>query len=243
MLIRDFLFIFYFLSCVSGWENPSLSLSPHLTSLKRASSSFTPLSGNGSSPSTSSMLLNNLLSTHTRVYPVVTRKSTRRRHLLSFLSDFLETTEESLESFFPSDQESSLEDSQSLAQAFSSTSPSMPLPKPSKSRFNIQTSSFSSFKNALSSTLEVVPAIELPSHSSLDAFVQSGVLSRDYNASWRHQRMNPGRLACQLSLVRALTSFLDSSMELALIFEGKSLLFVLIYFTVKLLFIAVILLS
>lgn len=67
---------------------------------------------------------------------------------------------------------------------------------------------------------DLVQAVELSASAPLHEFVISGVLSRDYNASWRHQRVNPGRLACQLSLVRALELFLRSSHHSALVLEG-----------------------
>lgn len=72
-----------------------------------------------------------------------------------------------------------------------------------------------------SSYFTQVAAVELSAEVPLYSFVARGVLSWDYNATWRHQRMNHGRLACQLSLVHTLELFLNSSHKNALIFEGK----------------------
>jgi GR25 family glycosyltransferase involved in LPS biosynthesis len=65
--------------------------------------------------------------------------------------------------------------------------------------------------------------VEISPTIPLDSFVRTGVLSKDYNATWRHQRMNHGRLACQLSLVHTLQLFLNSSNKYALIFEGRDM--------------------
>ena len=72
-----------------------------------------------------------------------------------------------------------------------------------------------------SSLHDLVRAVEIDSTTSLNDFVEKGILSKDYNASWRHQKMNPGRLACQLSLVHTLEAFLKSTHKNALIFEGE----------------------
>mmetsp|Transcript_3779 Transcript_3779/g.6425 ORF Transcript_3779/g.6425 Transcript_3779/m.6425 type:complete len:355 (+) Transcript_3779:249-1313(+) len=70
-----------------------------------------------------------------------------------------------------------------------------------------------------SSPFDLVAAVEISPQTPFHSFVLSGVLSWDYNATWRHQRMNRGRLACQLSLVHTLQLFLNSSHKHALIFE------------------------
>jgi hypothetical protein len=78
-------------------------------------------------------------------------------------------------------------------------------------------------KSFSSPHFDLVSAVEISPTIPLDSFVRTGVLSKDYNATWRHQRMNHGRLACQLSLVHTLQLFLNSSNKYALIFEGRDM--------------------
>ncbi len=85
----------------------------------------------------------------------------------------------------------------------------------------ITTSHLNKMTNS-NSFFTIIPAVEINTDIPLVNYVHSGILSKDYNASWRHQRMNHGRLGCQLSLIQTLEIFLNSSHERALIFEGSN---------------------
>jgi hypothetical protein len=67
--------------------------------------------------------------------------------------------------------------------------------------------------------VDIIGGIYISSTESLQPYITSGILSPQYNAKGIHQRVNHGRLACQLSLVTVLQTFLNSSNSAAVVFE------------------------
>ena len=137
-----------------------------------------------------------LTTTKTHIYAIVTKARVRQDHMRDFITSSLQLP-----------------------------LPPPPLPLPRESHSGATESDSESESRAPTTQtqthIDVVAAVEIGPEVSLHSFVEKQVLSRDYNATWRHQRMNRGRLACQLSLVHTLESFLNSSHKNALIFEGE----------------------
>ena len=68
-------------------------------------------------------------------------------------------------------------------------------------------------------TIDVIESVFIPTSEPLDTYVKIGYVHPHYKDKGVHQKVNHGRLGCQLSLVKALDTFLHSSHEIALIFE------------------------